>query len=173
MGRGRRGYWHGLQTRSQFAPKHAGPVGQPIYSQNDYALYNKVKLEFDKLQYGKFADAPYIFDPWVEFIHGADAGAGQLGIPNAYAYSVDDAVGNIQAEAKGFIIDIGSLKHLENELPAAPPINITFGYSSAAALKFLTYGVCGNLASQQKPVDPLNPDLYHQRQQSERLPGLL
>jgi hypothetical protein len=131
--------------------------GNPIYSQNDFALYNKVKLEFDQLQYGKYADATYDFDPWVEFIHGGDPKAGQLGIPNAYAYSVDDAVGNIQAEAKGFIIDIGSLKHLENQLPAAPPINITFGYSSGAALKFLTYGVCGNSASQQKPVDPLNP----------------
>jgi hypothetical protein len=131
--------------------------GTPIYSQNDFALYNKVKLEFDKLQYGKYADASYVFDPWVEFIHGGDPGAGQLGIPNAYAYSVDDAVGNIQAEAKGFIIDIGSLKHLENQSPAGPPINITFGYDPNSTLKFLTYGVCGNLASRQKPVDPLNP----------------
>jgi hypothetical protein len=131
--------------------------GAPIYSQNDFELYSKVKLEFDELQYGKYADATYDFDPWVEFIHGGDPKVGQLGIPNAYAYSVDDAVGNIQAEAKGFIIDIGSLKHLENQLPAAPPINITFGYSSAAPLKFLTYGVCGNSTSQQKPVDPLNP----------------
>jgi hypothetical protein len=33
---------------------------------------------------------------------------------NVYAYSVDDAVGNIQAEGTGFIIDVGDTKHLEN-----------------------------------------------------------
>ena len=129
----------------------------PGYNNNDYALYGKVKLEFDKLNYGKYSDAPYNFNPWVQFIHGTAGNPGQLGIPGVYAYSVDDAVGNLNVEAQGYIIDIGSVQHLENKLPAVPPINISLGYSSQDAVRFVNYGVCGNSPSQQKPVNPANP----------------
>ena len=120
---------------------------------NGYEKYSKVKLEFDNLQYGYYSDAAYVFDPWVQFIHGTK----YLNIPGVYAYSVDDAVGNIQAEAQGFIIDIGSLTHLENQLPAAPPINIALGYASTDAVRFTSYSVCSNDPTRSKPVNPLNP----------------
>ena len=79
----------------------------------DYAPYQKVKLEFDKLQYGTLPQQEFVFDPWVEFIHSAK----YLNIPGAYSYSVDDAVGNIQAEGTGYIIDFESLANLENSIP--------------------------------------------------------
>jgi hypothetical protein len=130
--------------------------GRQIYRDNNYALYSKVKLEFDKLQYGIFEDAKYDFDPWVEFIHGKELTEGQLKIPGAYAYSVDDAVGNIQAEGQGFIIDVGSLAHLENKEPAGPPINISFTLENPEnGVEMKTYGVCGNKEENTKPVNPL------------------
>ena len=128
----------------------------PGYATNDYDLYGKVKLEFDKLNYGSYANAPYAFNPWVQFIHGNATNPYQLGMPGVYAYSVDDAVGNLNVEAQGYIVDIGSTKHLENQTPAAPPINISFGYGPNDAARFVTYGVCGNGPTQQKPVNPAN-----------------
>ena len=129
----------------------------PGYMANDYDLYGKVKLEFDKLNYGTYPNAPYVFNPWVQFIHGDAILPDQLGMPGVYAYSVDDAVGNLNVEAEGYIIDIGSTKHLENQTRATPPLSIQLGYSSEAQFKFETYGVCGNAPSQQKPVNPANP----------------
>jgi hypothetical protein len=128
----------------------------PGYAANDFALYGKVKLEFDNLNYGKYSDAPYAFNPWVQFIHGDAIIPDQLGMPGVYAYSVDDAVGNLNVEAQGYIVDIGSTKHLENQTPAAPPINISFGYSKNDKARFVNYGVCGNDPSQQKPVNSAN-----------------
>jgi len=128
----------------------------PGYAANDYDLYGKVKLEFDKLNYGSYSGAPYTFNPWVRFIHGNAILPDQLGMPGVYAYSVDDAVGNLNVEAQGYIVDIGSTKHLENQMRAQPPINISFGYASTDPVRFVTYGVCGNNPSQQKPVNPAN-----------------
>ena len=128
----------------------------PGYAANDYDLYGKVKLEFDRLNYGTYGNAPYAFNPWVKFIHGDAILPDQLGMPGVYAYSVDDAVGNLNVEAQGYIVDIGSTKHLENQTRAQPPINISFGYASTDAVRFVTYGVCGNDPSQQKPVNPAN-----------------
>jgi hypothetical protein len=125
----------------------------PGYHENGYEKYSKVKLEFDNLEYGNYSPAAYAFDPWVQFLHGKT----YLNIPGVYAYSVDDAVGNIQAEAEGFIIDIGSLTHLENPLPAAPPINIALGYASTDTVRFASYSVCSNDPTRSKPVNPLNP----------------
>jgi len=107
---------------------------------------------FDKLNYGTLKDQKYVFNPWVQFIHGKQ----YVNAPNAYAYSVDDAVGNIQAEGTGFIIDVGSTKHLENQLPATPPITVNFGLANGA-IKFTHYRTCKNDPSRDKIVNPLFP----------------
>ncbi len=127
------------------------------YKNNDYAQYSRVKLEFDNLNYQNFKPGQqpkYVFNPWVSFLH---SGAKYLQIPNVYAYSVDDAVGNLQAEAQGFIIDVGSLKHLENQLPAKPPINVSLGYAQTDAVRFVSYRLCRNDPSRDTKVNPLNP----------------
>ena len=102
----------------------------PGYGSEDktYAKYAKVKTEFDNLNYGGPSGtawnpaAPYVFNPWVTFIHGTPPGTqdkakGNLGMPGVYAYSVDDAVGNLNVYATGYIVDIGSTTHLENTEP--------------------------------------------------------
>jgi hypothetical protein len=129
----------------------------PGYETDRYALYGKVKLEFDKLNYDQYSDATYTFNPWVQFIHGQAGTPGELGIPGVYAYSVDDAAGNLNVEATGYIVDIGSLQQVGNQLPATPPVNIALGYSEQDPVRFATYGVCGDAASQLKPVNPANP----------------
>jgi len=117
-------------------------------------LYVNIKLMFDKLNYGLLQPAKYAFNPWVLLVHGDPAGQTFIGAPNAYAYSVDDAVGNIQADGTGIIIDIGDTKHLENPDLAKPPININYGIAGPNNVSFTRYRVCRNDASAEKPVRP-------------------
>ena len=125
------------------------------------------------MNYGTYSGAPYAFNPWVQFIHGDAILPDQLGMPGVYAYSVDDAVGNLNVEAQGYIIDIGSTKHQENQRRAAPPVNISLGFSPDAPVRFLTYGVCGNDPSQQKPVNPANPQFIISPADPENCPVYL
>jgi hypothetical protein len=120
------------------------------YSANFNAKYQKVKLEFDSLNYNLYPNPPYVFNPWVEFIHGEK----YLNMEGAYAYSVDDAVGNVQAQALGYIVDFGSVEHLENKLPAKTPILITLG-GPTDPVHWATYALCSNDPSRVKPVNPL------------------
>ena len=114
----------------------------------NYANYLTVKLGFDLLNYGdpkKLPDPGYTFNPWPNLIHT------QLKITCGYAYSVDDALGNVQAEGQGFIVDVGSTANLENQQECSPPINISFGYGPDDKTKFTQYAVCN-----QNNVKPVN-----------------
>jgi hypothetical protein len=122
----------------------------PGYNENNFAEYLRIKEEFDNLNYGNYTDAPYVFNPWVVLIHNQR----YVNAPNVYAYSVDDAVGNIQAEATGFIIDVGSTKNLENQQPASPPISISIGFGGPQPIQFTHYRVCQNEPSREKPINP-------------------
>ena len=75
-----------------------------------------------------------------------------LAAPNVYAYSVDDAVGNLQADATGFIIAVGGTRGLPNPTPAAPPVNVNFGYGRTDKVRFEKYGIC--TAKPNIAVDP-------------------
>jgi hypothetical protein len=123
----------------------------------DYSEYRRVKLAFDSLNYASLKNPQYVFNPWVVLIHGQNKNKPYLNTPNAYAYSVDDAVGNIQALGTGIIIDIGSTKNLENQDPATPPINISLGYDRNAQIKFMTYRLCKDDQAHEKPVIPTFP----------------
>jgi hypothetical protein len=110
-----------------------------------------VKKQFDELNYGTLLDSKYEFNPYARFVHGAE----YANFKNAYSYSVDDEVGNIQAEGTGFIIDVGGVSHLENQNLATPPVNINLGYDPLAAVKFMRYSVCnGTNWNDAKPYSP-------------------
>src|SRR5262249_7685445 len=47
-----------------------------------------------------------------------------------YAYSVDDAVGNMQTTGEGLIIAIGGSDGLPNPKPATSPIHMPFGWAA-------------------------------------------
>ena len=88
---------------------------------------------------------------------------GHLGMPGVYAYSVDDAVGNLNVYATGYIVDVGGTKNLENNKPAAPPINISFGYGPNDAGE-----VCDLWRLRQRPNpaearQPRQRPVHHQR----------
>jgi hypothetical protein len=121
----------------------------PAYEANHFREYLRVKQLFDKLNYATLKDSKYSFNPWVVLIHGAK----YVNAPNVYAYSVDDAVGNIQAEGAGIIIDVSSTKNLENRNPASPPITINFGLDNGP-IKFTHFRICKNEPARNKVVNP-------------------
>jgi hypothetical protein len=144
-----------------------------------YELYAKVKTEFDNLNYGGpsgtgWNPGPlYNFNPWVTFIHGTppgmqDPAKGNLGMPGVYAYSVDDAVGNLNVYATGYIVDVGSTEHLENQQPAGPPIDISLGYAFTDPVKFVTTSACG--PNKDRPVNPANPVLTINENNAQNCP---
>jgi hypothetical protein len=116
----------------------------PDYSANHYARYQKVKEQFDRLQYWPSGsdgtkEKPYggEFDPYLVLIHDME----YLGAKNAYAYSVDDAVGNMNVAGDGLILAVGGIANLPNQNPAAPPINVQIG-GPTGKLDFTKYGIC-------------------------------
>lgn len=116
----------------------------PGYEKANSKKYQKIKDRFDDLQYLKSGK----FNPYALLIHGED----YIGAPNVYAYSVDDAVGNMQADGKGLIIAVGGPKGLPNPEPATPPIHVSFGYSETDPVRFKKYGICTDTPN--KKVDP-------------------
>jgi hypothetical protein len=108
----------------------------------NYAKYQAVKQEFDDLQYWPSHSTPDgTFDPYLLLIHGKS----YINTDRAYAYSVDDALGNMQVAGDGLIIAVGGSGGLPNPNPATPPINIQFGYTlTTGAVNFTMYGVCSD-----------------------------
>jgi hypothetical protein len=104
--------------------------------------YEVVKADFDQLQYWvKVLQGDYgKFDPYVALVHGPD----YLNAPYTYAYSVDDAVGNMQTDGTGLIIAVGGSRSLPNPDHATPNVNFPFGYSSSydGGIHFAQYGRC-------------------------------
>ena len=123
----------------------------PVDPTKTYGVYQAVKLQFDQLNKNQLT-GDYNFNPWDNvLIHGPFVNA-----QNVYAYSVDDAVGNLQADGAGFFIDVGSSQNLctcllnktctgapgpnpacPNQNPAGPPITVT-----VAPNGFTHYGLC-------------------------------
>jgi hypothetical protein len=120
-----------------------------LYDTRDYddpkktPNYLSVKDEFDQLQY--WDDFPVTgvygpFDPYVALIHGKTF----IKAPYTYAYSVDDAVGNMQTDGTGMIIEVGGTDQLPNPDHATPNVNFPFGYHSNydGGINFTQYGRC-------------------------------
>lgn len=116
----------------------------------DYSAYQKVKNTFDALQYWPGLPSPPNgqFDPWVVLVHGKDYLDSQ-----AYAYSVDDAMGNMQVPGDGFIIAVGGAAGLPNPNPAIPPIQVSYGYDEKNSVNFTHYGACN-----EAPVTSINKE---------------
>jgi hypothetical protein len=118
--------------------------------------YPDIKAEYDQLQYwywlsftngdyGQWTDPAAVdygqFDPYVALVHGAMP---YMSAPYTYAYSVDDAVGNMQTDGTGLIIAVGGPANLPNPNHVTPEVKFTFGYKSpyAGGITFNQYGRC-------------------------------
>jgi hypothetical protein len=153
----------------QETPGYKTPITTPPPGRFDYSAYMRVKQLFDLLNYDRLPGAPlgYTFNPWVKLIHDDH----YINAPNVYAYSVDDAVGNIQAEGLGFIIDIGGLQDLENQRPADSPININYSIDGPKGVKFTHYRVsCSLHPDQNRPVRPFFQSFIINANQPDKCP---
>ena len=56
-----------------------------------------------------------------------------MNAPYTYAYSVDDAVGNMQTDGTGLIIAVGGPQSLPNKDHVTREVMFTFGYKSPYA----------------------------------------
>jgi hypothetical protein len=120
----------------------------PDYSKNNFAKYQEVKSLFDKWQRADKGPSRGVFDPWVLLVHDS----AYLNSPNAYAYSVDDALGNMQADGDGIVISVGGKDGLPVPTPAVPPIIVSFGAPTKAGSEFTHFGACEDPPNRE--VDP-------------------
>jgi hypothetical protein len=144
----------------------------PGYADNNSRLFRQVKDTFDGLQY--WPDGS--FNPYVVLIHGENAtpekpGTGYINAPNVYAYSVDDAVGNLQADGSGFIIAVGGVRGLPNPNPAAPPVDINFGGPNEFG-EWTHFGVCTTDKTKMREVNPdfRSTAFYVQKENLDKCP---
>lgn len=119
----------------------------PGYKEKNSLRYQEVKNDYDGLQYWPTGE----FNPYVILIHGERF----LNAKYVYAYSVDDAVGNMQTTGEGLIIAVGGPQRLPNPKPATQPVHVPFGWAAEDKVRFVQYGVCT-----KTPNQDVNPD-YH------------
>lgn len=117
----------------------------PGYQDNNFAKYQVVKDKFDVLNALPGGE----FNPYVTLIHGSE----YLNAQYVYAYSVDDALGNMQTTGEGLIIAVGGTNGLPNPNPATSPIHVPFGWSANDSVRFVKYGVCT-----ETPDQDVNPN---------------
>ena len=89
------------------------------------------------------------FNPYVQLIHSQDFLA-----MKAYAFSIDDAVGNMNELGDGVIVAVGGSKGLENDKAFNPAkkINVNLGAPAKGGPKWKSYGICVN--SPDQDIDP-------------------
>src|SRR5262249_40376653 len=137
----------------QNTPGYTDPIKKPNYQ--------TVKNEFDLLQY--YNNFPVTgtygqFDPFVGLIHGKN----YINAPYVYAYSVDDAFGNMQTDGTGLVIEVGGTDRLPNPDHATPNVHVPFGVSSTDPIKKITvtfqkYGRCTTDTTKYTAVNPNFP----------------
>jgi hypothetical protein len=128
-----------LEQTPGYKPGDSGyKSGDPLHD------YTAAKAEFDQLHYwyndfrvtGDYGQwttdaADYgQFNPYVPLIHGS---APFMNAPYTYAYSVDDAFGNMQTDGTGLIIAVGGPQNLPNPNHVTHEVQFTPGYTNTIA----------------------------------------
>jgi hypothetical protein len=110
----------------------------------DYAAVQRTYIH--DLQYAPNGE----FNPYVQLIHSNDFLA-----MKAYAFSIDDAVGNMNEPGDGVIVAVGGPEGLENKRPFDPSkkISINLGGTQKGFPKWTSYGICS-----KTPTQDLNPE---------------
>lgn len=96
---------------------------------------------------------PFAFNPYVSLIHSST----YLNM-NAYAFSIDDAVGNMNVLGTGIVIAIGGVTGLPNPNPYNPNAvaNVNLGAPSPGGPAWSMYGVCTTIPNTPFPTGGLN-----------------
>lgn len=87
-------------------------IDNAIYDTPGYdgKKYQHVQDEYKELQY-ELANG--VFNPYVQLVHSKP----YLDMPNAYAFSIDDVVGNMDTTGNGLVFTVGGAKGLPNPAP--------------------------------------------------------
>ncbi|STX29700.1 Thaumatin domain-containing protein [Legionella beliardensis] len=103
------------------------------------ANYTQAENSYQILQY----TPP--FNPYVQLIHSAT----YLNM-NAYAFSIDDAVGNMNVRGAGVVIAIGGAQGLPNPNPfnKNATANVNLGAPVSGGASWLSYGICSATPNQ-------------------------
>ena len=110
----------------------------------DYAAVQRTYVH--EMQYAPSGE----FNPYVQLIHSPDFLA-----MKAYAFSIDDAVGNMNELGDGVIVAVGGSAGLENTRPFDPSkkISINLAGTQKGFPKWKSYGICS-----KTPEQDLNPE---------------
>ncbi|MBX3709796.1 MAG: hypothetical protein KIT56_06525 [Gammaproteobacteria bacterium] len=118
------------------------------------ANYEQAQEAFLALQYDYELNPPpsILFNPYVEFIHSST----YIGM-NAYAFSIDDAVGNMNEDGDGVVIAVGGGNGLPNPNAYDPSkiVNVGLGAPSGSDPTWVFYGICQPTPNKQLPTGSL------------------
>jgi hypothetical protein len=129
--------------------KCKSPIANAIYDTPGYTQfvqngkvinkYEATLLEYKQLQY-ETPDG--VFNPYVKLVHFKP----YLNMTNAYSFSVDDAVGNMQTAGDGLVIAVGGPTGLPNPAPydRKKNVQVTVGEPDATLPHWASHGFCTN-----------------------------
>ena len=102
-----------------------------------HKIYRDLEYSYTNSKYP--ADKAHIFNPYVKLIHDKEF----LNM-HGYAFSIDDAVGNMQESGTGLIITVGGEKGLENTSAYDPKaaITVTMGKPQAGRSTWKKFDAC-------------------------------
>jgi hypothetical protein len=124
------------------------------------ANYQAAEKSYHSLQYNYQLvppPVPFIFNPYVSLIHSPT----YLDM-NAYAYSIDDAVGNMNVLGNGVIIAVGGAHGLPNPNPFDPAkvANVNLGSPAMGTPTWVSYGICTATPTNQLPQNTLGFQIF-------------
>lgn len=119
------GSWIDIKTKDD----HIGKEAIAIEAGIPYSATGK----YDKLKYPSY-NSPYNLNPYVAFVH-------RVMNLNAYAFSIDDAIGNVNIPGNGFVIAVGSLNGIPNKKPYVPASSYKLRLNSGPG--WTDINVCG------------------------------
>jgi len=123
-------------------------IVNPLYETRTGSAYTEIQNKYIALQYSSLeqANKAEVFNPYAAFIHGGD----YLKMHAAYAFSIDDAVGNMNEDGEGIIVAVGGDHGLINKTEYNPKTTIEIGLGQPAANDpvWTKYGICTPEADQ-------------------------
>ena len=123
------------------------PIVNEIFNTPGYEgnKYQKVQDKYKDLQY----ETPGgVFNPYVQLVHFKPF----LDMTNAYAFSIDDVVGNMDTVGSGLIIAVGGASGLpnKNRFDNTKNVEVTVGAPGTALPQWLEYGFCTNISNRDR-----------------------
>jgi hypothetical protein len=112
-----------------------------------YTTDRKTNEGYQNYKYPEFS-SPYNLNPYVTFVHKKN----YLNL-NVYAFSIDDAVGNVREPGNGFTIAVAGLNGIANKTPYVP--STAYAYKVSPAPGWSKLSVCNTNYSSSPTAPPV------------------